>query len=64
VVKDLGNVTTASECSFAYSFRPKEEIGDLKDLKEIPFQVQVRYKLVLSYYLCYFVSPLLFSHRL
>jgi hypothetical protein len=26
--------------------------------------VQVRYKLVLSYYLCYFVSPLLFSHRL
>jgi hypothetical protein len=40
VVKDLGNVTAASECTFSYNFRSKEEC-DLSALREIPFQVQL-----------------------
>lgn len=38
VVKDLGNVTTTSTCTFSYDFRPKEEF-DMSSLTEIPFQV-------------------------
>eukprot|EP01105_Mastigella_eilhardi_P008993 TRINITY_DN2149_c0_g1_i3.p1 TRINITY_DN2149_c0_g1~~TRINITY_DN2149_c0_g1_i3.p1 ORF type:complete len:939 (-),score=238.17 TRINITY_DN2149_c0_g1_i3:129-2897(-) len=40
VVKDLGNVTTVSECTFSYAFRTKEEF-DMSNLAEIPFQVQI-----------------------
>jgi len=40
MVKDLGNVTPDTECSFRYAFRPKSEC-DLTDIKEIPFQVQL-----------------------
>jgi hypothetical protein len=40
IVKDLGNITAASECSFSYSFRPKEEV-DLSGVTEVPFQVQL-----------------------
>eukprot|EP00727_Mastigamoeba_balamuthi_P005505 m51a1_g1574 hypothetical protein (906) ;mRNA; f:87526-90624 len=42
VVKDLGNVTPVSECTFSYTFRPKEEV-DASGLREIPFQVQLLY---------------------
>ena len=44
VVKDLGNVTAESGCSFSYGFRPKEDC-DLSSVKEIPFQVQLLYTL-------------------
>ncbi|KAH3762933.1 circularly permutated Ras protein 1 [Pelomyxa schiedti] len=40
VVKDLGNVTTVSECTFSYAFRTKEEF-DMTGLTDIPFQVQL-----------------------
>lgn len=40
VVKDLGNVTTASACTFSYDFRPKEEC-DMSTMTEVPFQVQI-----------------------
>eukprot|EP00027_Filamoeba_sp_ATCC50430_P012347 CAMPEP_0168564266 /NCGR_PEP_ID=MMETSP0413-20121227/13148_1 /TAXON_ID=136452 /ORGANISM="Filamoeba nolandi, Strain NC-AS-23-1" /LENGTH=871 /DNA_ID=CAMNT_0008595915 /DNA_START=32 /DNA_END=2643 /DNA_ORIENTATION=- len=42
MVKDLGNVTADTECSFRYAFRPKEEC-DMSGVKEIPFQVQILY---------------------
>jgi len=42
MVKDLGNVTAESECSFSYAFRPKNEC-DLTGVDEIPFQVQLLY---------------------
>lgn len=42
IVKDLGNVTAESECSFQYAFRPKSEC-DLTGITEIPFQVQLLY---------------------
>lgn len=42
LVKDLGNVSAASECTVSYAFRPKEEI-DLSGLAAIPFQVQLLY---------------------
>jgi len=42
IVKDLGNVTSESECSFSYAFRPKNEC-DLTGINEIPFQVQLIY---------------------
>jgi len=42
VVKDLGNVTAESECTFSYAFRPKSEC-DLTGVKQIPFQVQLLY---------------------
>jgi len=42
MVKDLGNVTAESECSFSYGFRPKSEC-DLSGIDEIPFQVQLLY---------------------
>eukprot|EP01106_Pelomyxa_sp_JSP_P009825 TRINITY_DN2667_c0_g4_i4.p1 TRINITY_DN2667_c0_g4~~TRINITY_DN2667_c0_g4_i4.p1 ORF type:complete len:180 (-),score=59.03 TRINITY_DN2667_c0_g4_i4:117-656(-) len=38
VVKDLGNVTAASECTFSYDFRTKEEF-DMSALTDIPFQI-------------------------
>jgi len=40
IVKDLGNVTAESECSFSYGFRPKSE-WDLTGIDSIPFQVQL-----------------------
>ena len=40
VVKDLGNVTTASACTFSYDFRPKEEC-DMSTMTEVPFQVYI-----------------------
>jgi len=42
LVKDLGNITAESECSFGYGFRPKSEC-DLSSVNEIPFQVQLLY---------------------
>ena len=42
MVKDLGNISAESECSFGYGFRPKSEC-DLTGVKEIPFQVQLLY---------------------
>ncbi|KAH3745950.1 circularly permutated Ras protein 1 [Pelomyxa schiedti] len=42
LIKDLGNITTASECTFGYQFRPKEEV-DVSALNEVPFQVQLLY---------------------
>jgi len=40
LVKDLGNITADSECTFSYGFRPKSQV-DLGDLTDIPFQVQL-----------------------
>lgn len=40
MVRDLGNVTDESNCSFSYTFRPKEEV-DLTGLETVPFQVGV-----------------------
>jgi len=40
LVKDLGNITADSECTFSYGFRPKSQI-DVSDLTEVPFQVQL-----------------------
>lgn len=40
IVKDLGNVTASSTCTFNYGFRSKDEV-DLTDVKEVPFQVQL-----------------------
>jgi len=42
VVKDIGNITAETECSFSYAFRPKTDC-DLSGLNEIPFQVQLIY---------------------
>jgi len=42
LVKDLGNVTSQSECTFSYGFRPKSVV-DLSDINEIPFQLQLQY---------------------
>jgi len=42
VVKDLGNITAETECSFSYAFRSKAEC-DLTGLSQIPFQVQLLY---------------------
>jgi len=42
LVKDLGNVSARSECTFGYGFRPAEEV-DLKDVHSVPFQVQLLY---------------------
>jgi len=42
LVRDLGNVTAASECSFRYAFRPRQE-ADLTGLTSVPFQVQLLY---------------------
>jgi hypothetical protein len=40
LVKDLGNITAESECTFSYSFRPKSQV-DLADVTQVPFQVQL-----------------------
>jgi len=40
LVKDLGNITAESECTFSYGFRPKSQV-DLGDVTQIPFQVQL-----------------------
>jgi len=42
LIRDLGNVSDESSCSFSYVFRSKREI-DLSELKEVPFQVQLLY---------------------
>lgn len=42
LVKDLGNVTKDSDCTFRYAFRSKEEC-DLTGIKSIPFQLQLIY---------------------
>ena len=42
IVKDLGNVRTGKELTFAYSFRSKKEC-DLTGTDRIPFQVQLLY---------------------
>jgi hypothetical protein len=42
LVKDLGNVSAASECTVSYAFRPKSEV-DLSQVAAIPFQVQLLY---------------------
>jgi len=42
MVKDFGNITAQTECTFSYGFRPKSEC-DLSGVKEIPFQVHLLY---------------------
>jgi hypothetical protein len=42
VVRDIGNITTASEVVIGYAFRPKEEI-DMSGVAAVPFQVQIVY---------------------
>eukprot|EP01113_Clastostelium_recurvatum_P000455 TRINITY_DN101_c0_g1_i2.p1 TRINITY_DN101_c0_g1~~TRINITY_DN101_c0_g1_i2.p1 ORF type:complete len:985 (+),score=334.30 TRINITY_DN101_c0_g1_i2:83-3037(+) len=42
LVRDLGNITVESECTFSYGFRPKSQV-DVSEINEIPFQVQLVY---------------------
>eukprot|EP01117_Protostelium_nocturnum_P015707 TRINITY_DN610_c1_g2_i1.p1 TRINITY_DN610_c1_g2~~TRINITY_DN610_c1_g2_i1.p1 ORF type:complete len:207 (+),score=74.84 TRINITY_DN610_c1_g2_i1:2-622(+) len=42
MVKDLGNITAETECTFSYGFVPKS-VFDFTGVKEIPFQVQLLY---------------------
>eukprot|EP01117_Protostelium_nocturnum_P015705 TRINITY_DN610_c0_g1_i1.p1 TRINITY_DN610_c0_g1~~TRINITY_DN610_c0_g1_i1.p1 ORF type:complete len:895 (+),score=352.35 TRINITY_DN610_c0_g1_i1:90-2774(+) len=42
MVKDLGNITSETECTFSYGFVPKN-VFDFAGIKEIPFQVQLLY---------------------
>lgn len=39
-MKDLGNITAESECTFSYGFRPKSQV-DLTDVVQVPFQVRI-----------------------
>lgn len=43
LLKDIGNVTEDSEVTFEYQMQSKESLARFKDLKELPFQVQIRY---------------------
>jgi len=43
LVKDIGNVTADTECTFSYGFQPKS-VYDLTGVDEIPFQVQLVYQ--------------------
>jgi hypothetical protein len=40
MVRDLGNVTPETSCSFTFVFRPEDEFS-IKELKEVPIQVQM-----------------------
>ncbi|PRP83129.1 hypothetical protein PROFUN_09808 [Planoprotostelium fungivorum] len=42
LVRDIGNITQDTECTFSYGFRPKD-VFDFSGVKEIPFQVQLLY---------------------
>ena len=42
LVRDIGNVTAATEACFSYGFRPKDQC-DLQAHRDVPFQVQVTY---------------------
>ena len=45
LVKDIGNVTSDTECTFSYGFRPKQRNGVdyTAGLSSLPFQVQVAF---------------------
>eukprot|EP01102_Stenamoeba_stenopodia_P022791 TRINITY_DN962_c0_g1_i1.p1 TRINITY_DN962_c0_g1~~TRINITY_DN962_c0_g1_i1.p1 ORF type:complete len:878 (-),score=250.65 TRINITY_DN962_c0_g1_i1:198-2831(-) len=43
LVKDIGNVTADTECTFSYGFQPKS-VFDLSGVDKIPFQVQLVYQ--------------------
>jgi len=45
LVKDIGNVTSDTECTFSYGFRPKQPNGVdyTAGLSSLPFQVQVAF---------------------